>query len=215
MSNLSGLNPFLAAASSLLIIQAGLFYSASKADSVPLPLPLSAFPANLGSFQTSREGAVEPETVAILRADDLLLRWYAGAQGGANLFIAYFQTQRTGQSPHSPKNCLPGEGFQPSESGTINIQTGGETINVNRYLVSKGEETSLVLYWYQTSARVIADEFAAKFYLVGDSITKHRSNTSLVRVVVPVQPGRIAEADKTAIAFVQELYPAVRSFLPR
>ena len=72
-----------------------------------------------------------------------------------------------------------------------------------------------MLYWYQTSARVIADEFAAKFYLVGDSITKHRSNTSLVRVVVPVQTGRIAEADKTAIAFVQELYPAVRSFLPR
>ncbi len=214
MSTQSG-RSVMGVATLVLLVQAGVFYSASHGDALPLPAPLAAFPANLGSFQLAREGAVEPETIAILRADDLLLRWYSGPQGAANLFVAYFQTQRTGQSPHSPKNCLPGDGYQPSESGEVAIEAGGEMIHVNRYLVSRGDETSLVLYWYQTSGRVVADEFAAKFYLISDSITKHRSNTSLVRVVVPVSGGRVAEADKTATAFVSEVYPAVRAFLPK
>jgi EpsI family protein len=88
------------------------------------------------------------------------------------------------------------------------------SININRYVVSKGDYQSVVLYWYQSQGRVIADEFAAKFYLISDSIRKHRSDTALVRVVVPVVPGHIDLADKTATDFVQAMYPVVRSYLP-
>src|SRR5437762_13872630 len=91
----------------LLVVQAALFYTVSHGDATPLALPLNAFPRTLGDFRLDVEGVVEPETLAILKADDTLTRWYVGPGGGANLFIAYFQTQRTGQSPHSPKNCLP------------------------------------------------------------------------------------------------------------
>ncbi|MDQ1472201.1 MAG: hypothetical protein QOJ99_3681 [Bryobacterales bacterium] len=201
----------------LLLAQAVLFYSASHGDATPLASPLSAFPSMLGAFHLAQIGVEDPETLAVLKADDTLTRWYTGPGGGANLFIAYFQTQRTGQSPHSPKNCLPGSGWQTTDggSGTVNVQVPGETIHINHYLVSKGENESLVLYWYQSHGRVIADEFAAKFYLIADSIRRHRSDTALVRVVVPVVQGKENQAETLAADFVKAAYPTVKAYLPK
>jgi len=199
----------------VLVLQSVLFYSASHGESTPLPLELKAFPVNLGNWSLFKEFEVDPETEAVLKADDTLSRWYVSPEGGANLFIAYFKTQRTGQSPHSPKNCLPGSGFQPSESGRIDIPVAGGSINVNKYVVARGDDESVVLYWYQSQGRVIADEFAAKFYLIADSIRRHRSDTSLVRVVVPVSKDDREKASRTAVEFVQAAYPVVDSWLPR
>ncbi len=204
----------------VLVIQAVFFYSASSGDATSLPAPLMAFPSTLGHFTVAQEGTVEPEVLEVLKADDTLVRWYkAPDQSVASLFIAYFKTQRNGQSPHSPKNCLPGSGWQPSESGRIDVPVNNETIHINRYLVARGENESLVLYWYQSQGRVIADEFAAKFFLISDSIRKHRSDTALVRVIVGVAPnsgaaGR-AKAEETAVSFVKSMYPPLRDFLPR
>ena len=210
-------NNYLRVLTVLLGAQAVLFYTASYGDSTPLNSPLSAFPRDLGAFHLEQEGVVEPETLAVLKADDTLTRWYVSPTGGANLFVAYFQTQRTGQSPHSPKNCLPGSGWQTTSggSGTVDIQMPGETIHINHYLVSKGDSEDLVLYWYQSHGRVIADEFAAKFYLIADSIRKHRSDTALVRVVVPVTQGQESRAETLAADFVKAAYPAVKNYLPQ
>ena len=209
-------NKYLRFLTLVVVVQAVLFYSASGSESTPLPSPLKDFPKVFGSWTMHDEGAVDAETLAILRADDTMTRDYRGPEGDANLFIAYFKTQRQGQSPHSPKNCLPGSGYQPSESGRIDVPVAGGSININRYVVSRGEDESVVMYWYQSQGRVIADEFAAKFYLIADSIRHHRSDTSLVRVVVPVTEHMTTEkASQTAIDFVQAAYPAVSAWLPR
>jgi EpsI family protein len=200
----------------VIVVQAVLFYSASHGESTPLPAPLKQFPTVFGPWSMIAQVDVDAETAAILRADDTLQRLYSGPQGRADLFIAYFRTQRQGQSPHSPKNCLPGSGFQPTESGRIDVPVAGGSININRYVVSRGEEESVVMYWYQSQGRVIADEFAAKFYLIADSIRHHRSDTSLVRIVVPVSEHMPRDkASETAIQFVQAAYPVVSSWLPR
>ena len=202
----------------VLVAQAAFFYSASHGENTPLPLPLASFPTEFGNWKLLREFPMDPETEAVLKADDTLTRAYGSPEGGASLFIAYFKTQRTGQSPHSPKNCLPGAGFQPieGESGRIDLPVAGGSININRYVVAQGDDESVVLYWYQSQGRVIADEFAAKFYLIADSIRRHRSDTSLVRVVVPVGHGVTRErATKTAIDFAQAAYPVIDSWLPR
>jgi EpsI family protein len=200
----------------VIVVQAVLFYSASHGESTPLPAPLKDFPTVLGAWSMIAQVDVDAETAAILRADDTLSREYRSPEGHGNLFIAYFQTQRQGQSPHSPKNCLPGSGFQPSESGRIDVPVAGGSININRYVVSRGEEESVVMYWYQSQGRVIADEFAAKFYLIADSIRHHRSDTSLVRIVVPVSERMPREkASQAAVQFVQAAYPVVSSWLPR
>jgi len=213
-------NKFAAACAAVLIIQAGLFYSASRGENMPpLTLPLSSIPAMFGSWTLIQESPVEDDVQEVLKADDLLNRTYKSDIGAANLFIAFFKSQRYGQAPHSPKNCLPGSGWQPSESGTVDVAVPGGSINVNHYLVAKGDNESLVLYWYQSQGRVVADVFAAKFWLVADSTRKHRSDAALVRVVVPVYPGdkteQRAKAEKTAVSFVTAAYPVISNYLPR
>jgi|SRR5579862_2915102 len=212
-------NKVAAACAAVLVIQAVLFYSASRGENTPLSLPLSSIPALMSSWHLAQESPVEADVQDVLKADDLLNRTYVSDMGAANLFIAFFKSQRYGQAPHSPKNCLPGSGWQPSESGAVDIAVPGGSINVNHYLVAKGESESLVLYWYQSQGRVVADEFAAKFWLVADSIRKHRSDAALVRIVVPVYPGdkteQRAKAEKTAAAFVATAYPVISSYLPR
>ena len=210
-------NKYLTALTIVLAAQAVLFYTASHGENTPLPLPLKGIPAAFGSWHEAQDVPVDDDTRAVLKADDILDRDYVGPEGHANLFVAYFQSQRTGQSPHSPKNCLPGSGFQPipSESGRIDVVVpGGQSIHINKYVVAQGEAESVVLYWYQSQGRVIADEFAAKFYLVADSIRHHRSDTSLVRVVVPVEGDR-AHSVKTAVEFAQTIYPIVDGWLPK
>jgi EpsI family protein len=207
-------NKYVRIATLVLIAQAALFYAASRGESAPLAPPLSAFPTTMGAWHEIQEGVVPQEEMDVLRADDVLTRVYKEPIGDASLFIAYFKTQRTGQSPHSPKNCLPGAGWQQTESGRVDVDTPAGRIHINRYLVAKGENQSLVYYWYQSQGRVIADEFAAKFYLIEDSIRKHRSDTSLVRVVVGVRPNHIEEAEQVGLDFVKTVYPAVNGYLP-
>jgi EpsI family protein len=216
MPERSRLNRYGGALAAILVLQAVLFYSASRGEGTPLAAPLSTFPLTFGNWSLLREGVVEKDELEVLRADDVLTRVYKNesSRAAASLFIAYFKSQRTGQSPHSPKNCLPGSGWQPEQSGRIDIPVGSRSIHVNRYVVSNGSDVSLVLYWYQSQGRVIADEFAAKFYLVEDSIRHHRSDTSLVRVIVPVPQGQQKRADEIAVNFVQSIFPVTRAYLP-
>ena len=107
----------------VLVIQAALFYSASHGENIVPVQPLDKVPSHIGSWNLIQQGVVEKETLDILKADDTLTRTYASAVdgGAANLFVAYFRTQRTGQSPHSPKNCLPGAGWTQTVSGYIDV----------------------------------------------------------------------------------------------
>lgn len=209
-------NKFLGVLTGVLLIQAALFYFAARGERVPSTAPLLGFPRTLRTWVAVEDGVIPQDELDVLKADDTMIRVYARPTGEASsLFIAFFKTQRAGQSPHSPKNCLPGSGWQPSESGRVDVPIpGGDPIRVNRYLVTKGDSESLVLYWYQSQGRVIADEFAARFYLIEDSIRKHRSDTALVRVVVPVVPGHREVADAVGRDFVQAAYPTVALYLP-
>ena len=202
----------------VLALQATLFYAASRGESVPAGPPLDLFPAQLGNWREVQNYPVEQEIRDQLKADDLLNRLYGDPEShaGAGLFVAYFKTQRTGQSPHSPKNCLPGSGWEPEATGFLEVAVDGQPqpIRINRFVVSHGGEKSVVLYWYQSQRRVIASEFSAKFWLVMDSIRYHRSDTALVRVTVPVLNNDQEGATRLGVAFVQIVFPVLKGYLP-
>jgi EpsI family protein len=201
-----------------LAAQSATFYSLAGRERIPVERPLKDSPVQFGSWKMSSEGVIEQEIQDVLRADDVISRIYADQDSGrlASLFVAYFRTQRAGQAPHSPKNCLPGSGWQPSESDTVSLAVPGrnEAIRVNRYVVEKGDEKSIVLYWYQTPRRVIAGEYEAKFFLVADSIRYRRSDTALVRVVSPVTGDDEEGAYRAAVSFVQSFFLPLRVYLP-
>jgi len=176
--------------STLFLMQGAAFYGISqRAEAIPPSKPLSAFPRAIGEWRIVREGGIEKDERDILRADDYLTRQYA-APGGkeASLFVAYFQSQRAGQTPHSPKNCLPGSGWTWSVSDTIRVNIRGRArpIQINRYIVSKGNDHAVVLYWYQSRDRVVASEYRAAMFTAWDALRYNRTDTELVRVVTPV-----------------------------
>ena len=203
-----------------LLAQAGVYYAAElRRETVPAVAPLTEFPADVQGWTMVQNTPVEKEVLEVLKADDTLSRVYVdpAKTAGASLFLAFFKTQRAGQAPHSPKNCLPGSGWEPSETGTIDLQIPGEDagpITINRYVVSRGEDKSVVLYWYQSRSRVIAGEFSAKLWLVADSIRFNRSDTALVRIVVPVRRNDEEGALRTGVEFVRAVFPALRKQLP-
>lgn len=218
----------------VLLAQAFLFYSASHGDSRPLRQPLKEFPEKLTGWEGIIDGVVDQGTLSVLKADDVLSRFYVRSPipdvgqmtpevknalvGRAyEVFLEYFSTQQDGQAPHSPKNCLPGAGWTPTETGAMTIPIPGldAPITINKYIITKGEAHSVVLYWYQSHGRVVANEFAAKFYLVADSMRYHRSDTAMIRVVVPVGRQGVDGAVKIATDLAQAVYPAVVNFFPR
>ncbi len=210
---------YAAALSALLVLQGGVYYAvAMRPEQVPVVAPLSVFPTDLNGWRMYKDVPIEQEVLDVLKADDTLNRIYVSPDGGtpAFLFIGFFKSQRYGQAPHSPKNCLPGSGWEPVESEPMTIAVPGraEPILVNRYLVARGEEQSVVLYWYQSHNRIIASEYSAKFWLIADSIRYHRSDSSLVKVVVPVNNGDSAGATKSAVDFVKAIFPTVARQLP-
>jgi EpsI family protein len=204
----------------VLLAQGALYYAtAARSERASPVAALQSFPASIGSWRLLLDAPIDPEVQDVLKADDTLNRVYEDASSGAKaiLFIAYFKTQRTGAAPHSPKNCLPGAGWEPVETpGAIPIQVAGRPapIVVNRYVVARGDAKSVVLYWYQSHGRIIASEYSAKLWLIADAIRYRRSDTALIKVVVPVTRDSDSAAAPTAIRFVQAIYPMLAVEFP-
>lgn len=203
-----------------LLLQGAAYYAiASRSERTPVLAPLATFPVTSNGWQTIREIPLDTKVLEVLRADDILNREYLDPSSAraVNFLMEFFKTQRTGQSPHSPKNCLPGAGFEPLETRHLPIQVSGraEPIVVNAYVVARGAEKSIVLYWYQSHQRVIASEYWAKFWLVADAIRYRRSDTAMVRVVVGVRENESANvAMGVGVRFVQAVFPDVARQLP-
>ena len=205
------------AATVVLVAHAILALGVNREEHPPRLRDLREFPSDFGDWHFRQEGVIEPEVQDVLKADSTLLRSYGDASGNvANLFIAYFATQRTGGNPHSPKNCLPGSGWLPVETSVISVAVPGraEPLPVNRYVVTRGADKSIVLYWYQGRGRYVASEYTARIYLVADAIRLNRTDTSLVRVDIRVRDDDEQAASRAAIDFVQRAFPSLDKFLP-
>jgi EpsI family protein len=181
-------------------------------------LALRSFPETLGSW-VGTDIAIPQDTLDVLGPGDFLLRDYRNPayNAGLGLFIAYFPSQRTGDTIHSPKHCLPGAGWEPIQSDRISVNLPGiGTIPANRYLLAKGEERQLVLYWYWAHGRAVASEYAAKFYLVSDSIRMHRSDGSLIRVSMGLAPHQDVESvQRVMVAFAGNVVAQIDGYIPR
>jgi EpsI family protein len=201
----------------IVLLGAAIFLSArSRPENLPPRQPLSAFPLVIDDWR-GRNVTIAPDVLSILGDGEFLERFYSSRQGWIDFFVAYFPTQRTGSTIHSPQNCLPGAGWTPIEFKKVSL-TGpdGNPMTINRYIIAKGLDRELVLYWYQSHGRVVASEYSAKLLLVADSIRMNRSDGALVRIVTPIPQGQSAESvDKIAMEFLQHVTPQLDSYIPR
>ena len=202
----------------VLLAGAGFFlHSHSQAERLPPHDALASFPSRVGDW-LGRELPLSPDVRQVLGEGDFLVRIYGrrSDEPYLDLFLAYFPSQRSGNTIHSPQNCLPGAGWLPVESGRIKLlQPDGKAITVNRYLIGKGLERRLVLYWYQAHGRVVASEYWAKFYLVADAIRMNRTDGALVRIMTSVDRNEDVEhAQQRAVEFAQVVLPSLDSCIP-
>ena len=203
----------------LLAVTAIFLQARSRNELVPVRQPLKAFPQQLGEW-TGTDVAIPQDVLDVLGQGDFLLRVYQDGSGrdpDVDLFLAYFSSQRAGDTIHSPKNCLPGAGWSPIEASRISISSPGRVhFPANRYIIAKGTERQLVLYWYWAHDRAVASEYLAKFYLVADSIRMNRSDGSLVRVTTPLRSEESADAAlDRLLAFAGKVVPVLNGFVPR
>jgi EpsI family protein len=133
-----------------------------------------------------------------------------------SLFIGYFASQRTGQTMHSPQNCLPGAGWTFDSKQYSEIQdVNGKNYNVGEYVISDGNSKQFVIYWYQAHGRSIPNEYVAKGYMVADAIRMNRTDGALVRVITQIRPSESLESARArAVQFTQMMAPDLPRFIP-
>src|SRR5258708_5005718 len=137
------LRPIVAA----FVLVSGIFAT----HSIPLPnvpeahRPLREFPAAI-AFWHSQDLPYEADAVEAIGVDDYINRVYSGGTLPIELYIGYYKDQRSGDRIHSPKNCLPGSGWEPVRSAQIQIgSTEGRPVLVNEYLGRQGTSLAIVL----------------------------------------------------------------------
>ena len=201
----------------LLVGTAVFLRSRSRAEDLPPRTALDGFPEQLVEWQ-GKQIYIADDIRKILGDGDFMQRVFRRSADDVpiELFIAYFPSQRTGSTIHSPKNCLPGSGWVPVESLHVPItRPDGSVISVNRYVIQKSNARRLVVYWYQAHDRVVASEYWAKFYLVADAIRMNRSDGALVRITTPVAPQESVESgERRAVEFAQQILPTLDDYFP-
>jgi EpsI family protein len=199
----------------------GMIARASHIEPVPVRASFDTFPAQIGEWRGASLPPLSAPIMAVLRVDDYVNRVYsAPGRYGAGLYIGYYRSQRQGDSIHSPLNCLPGAGWEPVSQGALTIPVAnaeGGPVSVNRYIIQKGIERQVVLYWYQSHGRVVASEYWSKFYLIRDAVRLNRTDAALVRVIVPIPAGvdgAEKAAERQATDFVRAMFPVLSNYLP-
>ena len=201
-----------------LILSFGLRVWLSGAPVAPKREGLGNFPKQAGAWTMVQENSLDDETSRVLEADDYVLRNYREESGRqVELFIAYYKTQKAGESMHSPKNCLPGSGWEivSTEEVALRADDQAHPVMINRYTIQKDAEKALVLYWYQASGRVIASEYWGKIYLVLDALRTGRRDGAIVRIVVPIRKGGDGDAElQSGLEMARSTIPLLPKYVP-
>jgi len=188
------------------------------AEIIPSRASFTEFPMRLPSWAGQPE-SLEGIYIDQLKLDDYLLADYVNDSGRhLNLYMAYYNSQRKGEAVHSPRSCLPGGGWQMrdfDQRELPGVRIGGLALRVNRTVIELAGQRELVYYWFQQRGRVITNEFAVKWYLFWDAITRHRTDGALVRIIAAVPPGAdVAEADRAMSSFAALVAPKLPGFIP-
>jgi len=218
----------------------GVLQSLSRAESVQAKKPFVEFPLDIDGRWQGTTLAVDPNVLDVLQLGDYMMRVYVpmgslsdaaretvpesdsapeakdeeGQEKYVSLYVGYYPSQRTGATYHSPKNCLPGAGWQFTAMERTAVEVpGAREIKINRAVVQKGAEKEVMLYWYHDRGRVIASEYSAKGYLIWDAITRNRTDGALVRIMIPVTTTTEA-AEGLGLDFLEDVWPLLQEYMP-
>jgi len=203
----------------IMLATALVLQAHSRSEFFPPRESLSSLPPQIDGWKGT-DSVLDQDTLDILGPGEFLVRDYENAsqpQAWVNLYMAYFPTQKAGDTIHSPNHCLPGAGWVPTSREVVQIaRPDGSSFPVNRYVVSKSGDRELVLYWFQAHGRAVASEYWAKYYLVSDSVRMNRSDGGLVRLLTPMLDGESPDAAQARMMKLgSQFLPLLDNYIPR
>ena len=179
--------------------------------------PLSDFPKALGDWRAINENKIDEGSMAVLQVDDYIMRTYTNGKGETiGLYIGYFEVQREGKGIHSPRQCLPGAGWNIVKHSEYQLSMKGHSpavVPINIHLMGKGNQRQIYLWWYQGRGRIYANEYMNKLYLIWDAMTKRRTDGALVRVNMAVNSDH-DQTLKAEAAFIDLFAPLLSKYIP-
>ncbi len=204
-------------ASALMLLSMVCLKFMSHVEDIKLKKPFSTFPKKIGDWVGTEE-FFDKRIYDILGVDDSFVCNYKASDGGQiNLYIGFYRSQREGDLIHSPKHCMPGAGWNivgTSLEELLVPNHNPEKVESIKLLLQKGVQKQVALYWFQSRGRFIASEYMQKIYLVIDSITKHRTDGSFVRLVAPVASGDEENTVECLKRFAKLIIPILQRYIP-
>ena len=212
---LAGQIPLVASVALLCAAVVAVFFVSGRSEIIPERSRFAAFPERIGPWQ-GHPSPLDPRVERKLAVDDYILSDYQGPRGNTvNLYVAYYASQRQGESPHSPVVCLPGGGWQIARLERTSYTSNGVKMPVNRAIIERNSIKQVVYYWFDERGRQVANEYLAKWYLLTDAIVMNRSDAALIRLTTEVDTGETErDADERLRAFMQDAVPRLSEYLP-
>ncbi len=210
--------PFMASAFVVALVVALSVAMPERVEVLPKRADFSSFPLKIGDWQ-GKGDRLDQIFIDALKFDDYIIADFVDkSQQPVNFYVAYYASQRKGESAHSPRTCIPGGGWEITsltQRDIDGVSVAGHPLRVNRLVIEMGETKQLVYYWFQQRGRVITNEYLVKWYLFWDAITRNRTDGSLVRLTAFLKPGEdIAKADEKLSAFAKAVNPELKKYIP-
>ena len=189
-----------------------------RQENIPQRKTFNHFPSEIGAWQSQRK-SMDVKFINALKFEDYLLSNYFTKQGALELYIAYYDTQRKGESAHSPRSCLPGAGWRITDRRPVTVEyvdeSGVKEINVSRMLVQQGDHRYLMYYWFKQRDRHITNEYLVKWYLFWDGLTRNRTDGALIRVMYPVPKDiDVSRGDEIVRSFLYDALSHLPAYVP-
>lgn len=185
-------------------------------EKIPPKKSFDVFPLNVGIWHGVRE-ALEKKFLDVLDLSEyVMVDFRDKSKKKINFYVAYYESQRKGESIHSPASCLPGGGWEFKHSGEASIpMSSGNTMTVSRAVMQLGELKQLVYYWYPKGGRVLTNAYQLKLYTFWDAITRQRTDGALVRLITPVyETEELQDAEERLQTFTRDIVPVLAQFVP-
>jgi exosortase D (VPLPA-CTERM-specific) len=208
--------PQFVVASLLLILTLGVSMGVEFREKVPIKKSFNEFPLTIGEWTGTRQ-SLEQKFINSLHFSEYIMVSYRNPKGREiDFYVAYYETQRKGETTHSPETCLPGSGWSFEQAGLAGIADGdGRMIEVNRAFMEKSGSRQLIYFWFPQRGRILTSLFQVKLYSFWDALTRQRTDGALVRVITPVyESERLEDAEKRLQGFTREIAPALKEYIP-
>ena len=188
-------------------------------EKIPAKKNLAQFPLKIGKWTADRRQRMSQKFIDVLDLSEYVIMDYRDPDGKKiNFYVAYYESQRKGESIHSPATCLPGSGWSFDQSETVKITgiPGNHGVyEVNRAVMQSGNNREITYYWFPVRGRILNNAYQLKIYNFWDALTKQRTDGALVRLITPVYEGeKLVDAEKRLQNFLRDIAPVLNEYLP-